>query len=132
MWNGHLAVLVTTLLGIRNLVLDLNRAGTCLDHFLGQQVGCFLVTEAGIDVCNNGHYMCFVVLDRLQRSLFLNLVACFTGVVQILEQVAHLTGICLAQECVQLFDKCRYRSLLVHGLVGQGTELAAQCRDHPT
>jgi hypothetical protein len=40
-------------------------------------------------------------------------------------------GIGLAQERVKLFDQARHGGLLVHGLVRQRTELAAQCRDHP-
>jgi hypothetical protein len=53
------------------------------------------------------------------------------GRVEFAEQAAELTGIGLAQEGVKLFDEAGYGGLLVHGLVGQGAELAAQGRDHP-
>src|SRR5690606_28413571 len=49
---GNLAVLVAILLLVGDLVFDLDTAGNGLDHFLGQQVGRFRVTETGVDVSN--------------------------------------------------------------------------------
>ena len=45
--------------------------------------------------------------------------------------VMTLAGVSLAQESVEFLDQRRNAGLFVHRLVGQGAELAAQCRDHP-
>ena len=50
MWNCDFAVLVATLLFVRHLIFDLDSTGTCFDHLLGEKVGCFLITKAGINV----------------------------------------------------------------------------------
>src|SRR5690606_22553048 len=47
--SGYVAILVTALLLVGNLVLDLDAAGTGFDHLLGQQVGGFSVTETGVE-----------------------------------------------------------------------------------
>ena len=64
---------MTTLLGVRHLVLDLQAAGASKDQFLGQQVGCVLVAEVGIDVGNDRHNMALeridAVDDFIQRRL---------------------------------------------------------------
>ena len=51
---GDLAILVAALLLIRNLIFDLQRTGTGVDHFLRQQISRFSVAEARIDVRNDG------------------------------------------------------------------------------
>ena len=129
--NRHLAVLVAALLGVGYLVLDLDGAGARLDHFLGQQVGRFLVAEAGIDVGNDGHHVGFEAVDGLHGGLLGHLVAGLAGGIEVAEQLVQLPGIGLAQEGVELFDQPGHGGLLVHGLVGQGAELAAQGCDHP-
>ena len=65
MGYGDLAILVPTLLGIRDLVFDLDRAGSCFDHFLSKQVGGFFITKACIDVRNDGYNMRFELIDSL-------------------------------------------------------------------
>src|SRR5690606_29391004 len=113
------------------LVFDLNGTGTGFDHFLGQQVGSFFVTETSVDVSDDGYNVSFEVVDLVQDLSFFGLVTSSAGFVQLGEQQIQLTGVSLAQESVQLFDQSRYRSLLVHGLVGQGAELRAQGGNHP-
>ena len=66
---GDLACLVTALLGVRDLVFNLNCAGTGFDHALGQQVGCFFITKASVDVSDNRHDMSFVVVDALNYGI---------------------------------------------------------------
>src|SRR5690554_1554196 len=90
--NGYLAILVTALLLVGNLVLDLDAAGTRFDHLLGQQVGGFLVAEAGVDVGDDRYNVGFEVVDLVQDLLFLGLVAGFAGFVQGGEQQVQLTG----------------------------------------
>ena len=45
--------------------------------------------------------------------------------------MVKLPRIGLFQEGVELFDEVRDGGLFVHGLVGQWTELGAQCGYHP-
>src|SRR5690554_435365 len=129
--NGHFTVLVATLLLVGNLVFDLQGTGTSFDHLLGHQVGGFFVTESGVDVGNDGHNVGFEVFDLVQNFGFFSLVAGLAGLVQRGEQQIQLAGISLAQEGVQLFDQGGNGVLLVHGLVGQRTELGAQGSNHP-
>src|SRR5690606_38845925 len=129
--NGNLAVLVTALLFVGNLVLDLDAAGTGFDHLLGQQVGGFGVAETGVDVGDDRYNVGFEAVDLSLNFSFLGLVASLAGVVQGGEQQVQFAGVGLAQEGVQLFDQTGNGGLLVHGLVGQRTELGAQRGNHP-
>ena len=61
--HRDLAVLVTALLRVGDLVLDLDRAGARLDHLLGQQVGRLVVAETGVDVGDDRHDVGLEVLD---------------------------------------------------------------------
>ena len=65
MGNGDLAILVSTLLGIRDLVFDLDRASPCFDHFLSKQVGRLFITEARIDIRDDGYNVRFELIDSL-------------------------------------------------------------------
>ena len=118
MRHRNFAVLVTTLLLIGHLVLDLNRAGTCLDHFLGQQVCRFLVTKARIDISDDWNDVSLEVIDFVQYCSLLYIVIASARGVEFAEQSSELPRICLTQEGVQLFDQARYRAFLVHRLVG--------------
>jgi hypothetical protein len=129
--HGHLAGLVAALLLVGYLVLDLDRAGARLDHLLRQQVGGLLVAEAGIDVGDDRHDVGLEIVDAVLDGLRRHFVTGVAGRVEFAEQATELTGIRLAQERVKLFDEAGYGGLLVHGLVRQGAELAAQGRDHP-
>lgn len=71
------------------------------------------------------------VVDLLDQRLLLRLVAFLPGGVELAEDVVELARVGLTQEGVELFDQRRHRGLLVHGLVGQRSELGAQRRDHP-
>ena len=79
MGHGDFTVLVTALLGIRNLVFDLYAAGTSFDHLLGQQVRSFFVTKTGVNVGNNRYDMCFEVVDLGLNLGLSSGVASFTG-----------------------------------------------------
>src|SRR5690554_1224027 len=129
--NSYFTVLVTALLLVRNLVFDLDTASTSFDHLLGQQIGGLFVTETSVDVGNDGYNVSFEVVDLVQDFLLFGFVASFAGFVQFGEQQVQLTGISLTQEGVELFDQAGNCSLLVHGLVGQRTELGAQSSNHP-
>ncbi len=129
--NGDFAVLVTALLLVRDLVFDLDGAGACLDHLLGQQVGGLGVTEARIDVGDDRHHVGLVVVDLGLNELGRGLVARCPCGIQLREQEVQLASIGLAQERVELLDERRYRGLLMHGLVRQRPELRAERRDHP-
>ena len=129
--HGDLAVLVAALLLVRDLVLDLERAGARFDHLLGEQIGRLGVAEAGVDVGDDGHDMGLEVVDLLDQLLLAGLVAFLARLVEVAEDVVHLARVGLAQEGVELFDQRRHRGLLVHRLVGQRAEFGAQRRDHP-
>ncbi len=129
--HGDLAVLVAALLLVGHLVLELDTAGTGLDHLLGQQVGGLGVAETGVDVGDDRHDVRFVVLDLVGQIVDLGAVTGFLGFFSGTEQVVELPGVGLAQEGVELLDQRCHAGLLVHGLVGQRTELAAQGGDHP-
>src|SRR5690606_13506575 len=131
MGNGYFTVLVTTLLLVGNLVFDLDTASTGFDHFLGQQVSRFRVTETSVDVSNDGHNVRFEVFDLAQQFFFLCGIASFASLVQSGEQQIQFTCIGLTQEGVQLFDQAGNGRLLVHGLVRQRTEVGTQCSNHP-
>ncbi len=131
MRHGDLAVLVAALLFVRHLVFDLQGAGARLDHLPGEQIGRLGVAEAGVDVGDDRNDVGFVVVDLLLDRLGLDLVTGGASGVQIAEQHAQFAGVGLAQEGVKFFNQRGHAGLLVHRLIGQGAEFAAQRGDHP-
>src|SRR5690606_10968494 len=131
MRNGNFAVLVAALLLVGYLVFDLDAAGTCFDHALGQQVGGFRVTETGIDVGNDRHDVGFEVVDLVLDLGSLGMVASVTGSVQSGEQQVQFAAVSLTQEGVELFDQVGDGGLLVHRLIRQRAEVGTQGSDHP-
>lgn len=129
--HSHLAILVTALLFVRDLIFDLQGARTCFDHLLCKQIGCLGIAESGIDVGDHGHDVSLEGIDPFDQRLFLRLVAGLAGRVEAAEDVVELTGIRLAQECVELFNQGGHGRFLVHRLIGKRSELGAKCRDHP-
>jgi hypothetical protein len=129
--DGDLAVLVAALLFVGNLVLDLDSAGPGLDHLLGEQIGRLGIAEAGVDIGDDRDDVGFVAVDPGLDLLGLDRVAGFAGGVKIAEQQAEFARVGLAQESVEFLDQRRNRGLLVHRLIGQGAEFAAQRGDHP-
>ena len=129
--HGDLAVLVAALLFVRNLIFDLERAGAGFDHLLGEQVGGFRIPKAGVYIGDDRHDVGFVIVDGVFETLGFDGVTGLAGSVERAEHHAEFAGIGLLQEGVKLFDQRRHRGLLVHRLVGQGTELAAQRGNHP-
>ncbi len=71
------------------------------------------------------------IVDLVLEILCLHLVTFGAGVVKGAEQAAEFAGVGLLQECVELLDQHRHGCFLVHGLIGQGAELAAESGDHP-
>ena len=122
---------MTTLLLVRHLVLDLDGTGSGLDHLLGQQVGRLGITKAGVDVGDNRHHVGLEVIDLVLQVLGLHFITRLACCIQLAEQAAQFAGICLAQECVELFDQTGHRGFLVHGLVGQRAKFTAQGSNHP-
>ena len=131
MGNGHFTVLVATLLLVGHLVLDLDAARARFDQLLGQQVGGFRITETGVDVGDDRHNVGLEVVDLVDDLGLLGLIVGRLGVVQVTEQVVQFPGVRLLQEGVEFADQVGDRGFLVHGLVGQRTELGAQRGDHP-
>jgi len=129
--HRHLAVLVAALLFVGDLIFDLQRARAGFDHLLGEQIGGLRIAEAGVDVGDNGDNVGLEGIDLFDQRLFLRLVACLAGRVQVAENVVEFTGVRLTQEGVELFNQSRHRCLLVHRLVGKRSELGAKCCDHP-
>ena len=130
--HRDLAVLVAALLFVGHLVFDLQRAGACLDHLLGQQVSRLGVTETGVDVRDDRHDMRLEVVDLVLDVAFLDGVAVLACLVELPEQAAEFASVSLPQERVQFFDQRRHRGLLVHRLIGQRAEFGAQGSDHPS
>jgi hypothetical protein len=89
------------------------------------------VAEAGVDVGDDRHDVGLEIVDAVLDGLRLDFVTGVAGRVEFAEQATELTGVGLAQERVELLDQAGYGGLLVHGLVRQRAELAAQGRDHP-
>ena len=129
--NGDLAVLVAALLFVGHLVFDLQRAGAGFDHLLGKQIGRFGIAEPGVDVGDDRHDMGFEPVDLGLDLLGLDFVTGLAGFVKLAEQAAQLAGVGLAQEGVELLDQRGNAGLLMHRLIGQGAEFAAQRGDHP-
>ena len=132
MRHGDLAVLVAALLFVRHLVFDLQRAGARLDHLLGEEIGGFGIAETGVDVGDDRHDVGFVVLDGMLDALGLDRVALGAGGVEFAEHHAEFARVGLAQEGVEFLDQRRNAGLLVHRLIGQRAEFAAQRGDHPS
>ena len=88
MRNGNFAVLMAALLFVRNLVFDLQCAGTGFDHFLGEQIGCFGVTETGVDIGDDRHDMRLEILYLVEQGLFLGGITRRTGGVDVAEEEA--------------------------------------------
>ena len=114
MWHSDFASLVAALLSIRYLVFDLDTASACFDHFLGQQVGCFVVTKASIDVGNDWHNVRFEVVNCFFDCFNFSAVASILSFLQIAEHVVQFFSVGLTQEGVQLFDQRRNRCFFVH------------------
>src|SRR3546814_17393214 len=57
------------------LIFDLKRAGTRLDHLLGEEIGRLRITEAGVDVGDDRNNMGLVILGLVQQLPFLRAVA---------------------------------------------------------
>ena len=74
MGNGDLAVLMTALLLIGDLILDLNRTGTRLDHLAREKISRLLVTKTCVDICNDRHHMGLKLVDLIGNALHLHLV----------------------------------------------------------
>src|SRR3979490_2602906 len=48
-------------------------ACACLDHLLREQIGCFRIAEAGVDVGDHGHDVGLEGVDLFDQRLFLRL-----------------------------------------------------------
>ena len=107
MRHGDLAVLVTALLLVGDLVLNLDSAGARLDHASRQQVSGLLITESRIDVSDNRYHVGLKRINLLGNALHLNVVATLTGFIKGAEQATELAGIGLSQEGVKLFNQRR-------------------------
>ena len=86
---------MATLLFVRHLIFDLDSTGTRFNHFLGEQVGCFLITKTGIDVGNDGNHMRLEIIDLVDNRSFLNVVAVRSCRVELTEKTTHLARISL-------------------------------------
>ena len=129
--HGDLAVLVTALLFVRDLVLDLQSAGARFDHLLSEKVGRFGIAEACVDVGDDRHDVGFVIVDGVLEALGFDRVSGLASGVKRAEHHTKLASVCLLEEGVELLDQRGHRGLLMHRLVGQRTEFAAQRSDHP-
>ena len=99
---------MSTLLGIRNLVFDLDGTSTGFDHALGEQIGSLFVTEARIDVSDDWHHVGFVVVDLLNDAVHITAIgSCF---VQFDKDMAQFPRIGLLEEGIDLFDQIRHGS----------------------
>src|SRR3546814_4383400 len=83
------------------LIFDLKRAGTRLDHLLGEEIGRLRITEAGVDVGDDRNNMGLVILGLVQQLPFLRAVAGRAGGVDLAEDHAQLARIGLAEEGVK-------------------------------
>ena len=131
MRNSNLAVLVAALFLVGNLIFDLQRASTRLDHLFSEQIRCLGIAKASINVGDDRNNMRFVIVDSVLNPLGFNRIAIFAGSVELAEQAAKLAGIGLLQEGVKLLDQRWNAGFLMHGLIGQGAKFATQCGNHP-
>ena len=67
MRDSHLTILVATLLGITDLVFNLNTAGTCFDHLFREQVGRFLVSKPSVNISDDRNHMSLEVIDLIEN-----------------------------------------------------------------
>jgi hypothetical protein len=106
--HGHLAVLVAALLFVGDLIFDLQRARTCFNHLLGEQIGRLRIAKTGVDVGDDRHDMGLEGVDLFDQCPFFRLVACLASGVEGAEDIVELTGVRLTQERVELFDQRRH------------------------
>ena len=130
--HSHLAVLVATLFFIRNLIFDLESAGTGLDHLLRKKVGCLGIAEPRVDIGDDRDDMRLMLVDGFQKAMGVDCISCFLRRVEFAEQAAEFACIRLFQESVEFFDQRGHACLLVHGLVWKRSEFATQRGDHPS
>ena len=107
MGDRHLAVLVSALLLVGDLVFNLDSTGARLDHASSQQVGGLFITESGIDISDNRYHVGLELINLLGNALHLDVVATLTGFVEGAEQATELAGVGLSQEGVKLFNQPR-------------------------
>ena len=69
MGHGNFTVLVTALLLIGDLVFQLDAAGARLNKLLGEQVGGFCVTKAGVDIGDDWDDMRLIVVNFTDQFL---------------------------------------------------------------
>merc|ERR1711887_289014 len=131
MRNCDLPCLMTALLGIRHLVLHLDTACSSLDHLLGKKVRGFLIAKPSINISNNGDNVCFKIINLFNDPLLSCFVILFHRNVELPEELVQLTSVGLAKESVDLLDKCRDCSLLMHGLVRKRSKFRSHCCNHP-
>ena len=105
--DRYLAVLVSALLLVGDLVLNLDSAGACLDHASRQQICGLFITESGIDVSDDRYHVGLKRINFLGNALHLDVVATLTGFIEGAEQATELAGIGLSQEGVKLFNQRR-------------------------
>ena len=86
---------MATLLFVRHLIFDLDSTGTRFNHFLGEQVGCFLITKTGIDVGNDGNHVRLEIIDLVDDRSFLNVVVVRPCRIELTEKTTHLARISL-------------------------------------
>ena len=108
MWNRNFAVLVATLLFIRHLIFDLNGTSTGFDHLLGEKVGCFLITKAGINVGNDGNDVRLEIIDLVDDRPLLNIIVSRPCRIELTEKTAQLARVGLTQERIQLLNQSGY------------------------
>ncbi len=132
--DRDLAVLVSALLLVGDLVLDLEAARTGLDHLLGQQIGRLRVAEPGIDVGDDRHDMRLELVDRASSRASLTALPAVPGRVDLAEHQTEFAGIGLPQEGVELLDQRRER-WSSHASTDRGvgrTPIAARRSSSPT
>ena len=126
--HGDLAVLVAALLGVRDLVFDLQRAGAGLDQFLGQQISGVFVAKARIDIGDDRNHMGFEIVQLFDD---LGALGIRFGGFQFLEQVVDRDLVGLTQRDIDFMDQIGDGGLFMHRLVGQVAPAVAQTGDHP-
>jgi hypothetical protein len=100
-------------------------------NFLAKQIRRLGIAEARVDIGHDRHDVRFMGVDIVLNLGRAHLVASRSRRVEIAEQLVQLARIGLAQEGVEFLDQRRNAGLLVHRLIGQRPEFAAQRRDHP-
>jgi len=129
--NGNLAILMTALLFIRNLILDLDAACAGFDELLGEQIGRFGVAETCVDIGDDRNDVRFERVDLREHAVGVDRIASRLGRIKLAEHHAQFAGIGLLQERVEFRDQIGNAGLFMHRLVGQRAEFATQRGDHP-